>query len=144
MQTTCGIYLYSTRTGKFLIGHATGSRNLWSIPKGLKDKSEDDLKAAIREMEEETGIAFRELNVISIHPLPPVRYKKQKKVLSSFLLITDTDLDSRKLVCSSLVNGKYPEIDRFLWVSGKDLRKMAHETQVQNMDMIEQLLPATY
>jgi 8-oxo-dGTP pyrophosphatase MutT (NUDIX family) len=140
MQTTCGIYLYNLSTKKFLIGHATRSKSSWSIPKGLKDEGEDDLTAAIREMEEETGIVFAELDVLCVHPLPPVQYKKQRKILSSFLVITATDLSARKLVCHSLVNGKFPEIDKFLWVSAEELRAMAHETQVQNMDEIEQLL----
>jgi 8-oxo-dGTP pyrophosphatase MutT (NUDIX family) len=140
METTCGIYLYSVPARKFLIGHATRSKNSWSIPKGLKDEGEDDLKAAIRELEEETGIVFGDLDVVGIHPLPPVQYKKQKKVLSSFLVITNTDLSEKKLVCHSLVNGKFPEIDKFMWADADTVRSMAHETQAHNMDLVEEIL----
>jgi putative (di)nucleoside polyphosphate hydrolase len=143
MDITCGLYLYNKATKKFLLGHATRSRSSWSIPKGLKDKGEDELQAAIRETEEETGLKISELDVENIYRLPPVVYKKQKKILASFLVMINTDLSDRKLVCHSLVNGTFPEIDRFIWADAAQVREMAHEAQVRNMDRIEQLLKET-
>ena len=53
---TCGIYLYSVKNKKILICHATHSPwSSWSIPKGLKDTSEESFEAAVRELKEETG-----------------------------------------------------------------------------------------
>lgn len=140
MDITCGIYLYNTHTQKFLIGHATRSKASWSIPKGLKDEGEDELKAAIREMEEETGLDLNRLDVLAIHPLPQIQYKKQKKLLASFLVITATDLHDTKLVCRSLVNGQFPEINKFMWVDIGEMGRMVHEAQVQNIPLIKELL----
>jgi putative (di)nucleoside polyphosphate hydrolase len=141
MSTTCGIYLYCIPMKKFLLCHATRSRNLWSIPKGLADEGETELEAAARELEEETGIKLSDLKVRAVHKLPPARYKKQNKTLVSFLVLTDTDLSGRKLSCTSYVDGKFPEIDRFEWVDPVTFCGMAHETQVRNMDAISKLLP---
>ena len=140
MDITCGIYLYSTRMRKFLIGHATNSRGGWSIPKGLKDEGEDELTAAIRETEEETGVNIKELNVTAIHPLPHVRYRKQKKMLAPFLVITDSDLEHVQPVCRSLVNGKYPEIDRFKWVDLEEMGRTVHEAQAEHIERIKDIL----
>lgn len=140
MDITCGIYLYSAHTQKFLIGHATGSRASWSIPKGLKDEGEDELRAAVRELEEETGVSLEKLDITAVYPLPQVRYKKQKKILASFLVVTTTDLQDTKLVCRSLVNGRFPEIDKFMWVDLEEMGRMVHEAQVQNIPLIKELL----
>lgn len=141
MVTTCGIYLYSAPMKKFLLCHATRSRALWSIPKGLPDKGETELQAAVRELEEETGIRLSELKVKAVYELPPVKYKKQNKILVSFLVIADTDLSNQKLICRSYVDGKFPEINRYEWVDADAFCKMAHDTQVQNMDTVKPLLP---
>lgn len=141
MVTTCGIYLYSVPMKKFLLCHATRSRSSWSIPKGLPEPGETALEAATREMEEETGIRLNELEVLGINELPPVQYKKQSKTLVSFLVIINNDMQERKLVCSSYVDGKFPEIDRYEWVDADTFCKMAHETQIRNIETIKKLLP---
>lgn len=141
MTITCGIYLYSVPMKKFLLCHATGSRNQWSIPKGLPDEGETEFAAASRELKEETGIKLDELSVRAVHELPQVKYRKQKKTLISFLVITDTDLSGHKLVCESYVDDKFPEVNKYQWVDAVTFCRMAHETQVQNMDRIKELLP---
>jgi 8-oxo-dGTP pyrophosphatase MutT (NUDIX family) len=141
MQHTFGIYLYNKRTGKILIGHATRSRNSWSIPKGLKDsESEDDLDAAFRELYEETNIERESLNILAVYPLPAQKYLKQNKELRSFLVIIDTDPAALRLKCHSLVNNSFPEIDRYLWVSVDEFSRMAHEAQTRNIEEISRLV----
>lgn len=140
MKTTCGIFLCQKANSKFLIGHASRSKDHWSIPKGLKDEGETSYQAAIRELEEETGIDTAKINIIKTIELPAVKYKKQSKILESFLIITDSFIGTDTLKCSSLVNGKYPEIDRFEWVDLATLEKKAHETQAFQVPYISEIL----
>lgn len=140
MEITCGIYLYNTLTENFLICHATRSKNLWSIPKGLKEEAEKAYVSATRELFEETNIDVNKIHVLKVRELPAVKYKKRNKMLESFLLITDSDLSPIQLSCHSIVNGAYPEIDKYKWVNENEMRAMIHESQVQNMDLIEQFI----
>lgn len=140
MEITCGIYLYSTLMDKSLICHATKSKNFWSIPKGLKEESEKVYDAATRELFEETNIDVNKIHILKVQELPAVKYKKRNKMLESFLFVTDSDLSQIKLTCHSLVNDAYPEIDRYKWADVNEMRAMLHESQIQNIDLIEQLL----
>jgi 8-oxo-dGTP pyrophosphatase MutT (NUDIX family) len=137
MKITCGVYLYSTILKQFLLCHATNSRfDMWSIPKGLPDENETCWDAAIRELYEETGIKVDELRVIYKLELPPAEYTKQKKVLHSFLVVTDTDLTGFDLTCFSMVEGRYPEIDKYGWAGFAELRSLAHESQQVNIPLL--------
>jgi 8-oxo-dGTP pyrophosphatase MutT (NUDIX family) len=138
MLITCGIYLYSIRMKKFLVCHATHSPwNSWSIPKGLKDEGEDAFVAATRELYEETGVDIKKLHVLKKHALPPVNYRKQKKILESFLIITDSDLEGQPLVCSSHTEKSIPEVDRWKWIPLEMLPTMLHESQAANYEQIK-------
>ena len=138
---TCGIYLYDKNSEKLLICHAANaSMKTWSIPKGLKEDSEDTFTAAARELMEETGIDILKLNVISKTELPPVNYKKQKKILESFLIITDTDLQNHELSCSTLTPKGYYEIDKWAWVEPEKILDRLHESQIENYSLIEKII----
>jgi 8-oxo-dGTP pyrophosphatase MutT (NUDIX family) len=140
MLITCGIYLYSTRMKKFLVCHATHSPwNSWSIPKGLKDEGEDAFAAATRELYEETGVDIEKLHVLKKHTLPPVNYRKQKKILESFLIITDSDLESQSFVCSSHTEKSIPEVDRWKWIDVDMINTLLHESQAANFEQIKEL-----
>lgn len=140
MIITCGIYLYSNLLNKILVCHPTNSPwNNWSIPKGLKNDKEDLFEAASRELTEETGISLKELNSLYIYNLPPVKYQKQDKVLESFLVITDTDLNNHHFICDSLVDDKIPEVDQWKWISFDD-KDTLHESQQNNLILIKKLL----
>jgi 8-oxo-dGTP pyrophosphatase MutT (NUDIX family) len=52
-RLTCGVLV--TDGARLLLGHATRSPR-WDIPKGLADPDESPLAAALRELEEETGL----------------------------------------------------------------------------------------
>lgn len=141
MEITCGIFLYSVKAGKFLIGHAARTRkNNWSIPKGLKDPGESELEAALRELNEETGINLKPENILFAFSLSPSMYKTRKKILNAFLIITDLDPEILELSCSSLVNDEYPEIDKFKWVKPEEMSEYIHESQTALLPEIEELL----
>jgi len=138
---TCGIYLYDQTTDKFLVCHATKSYwHMWSIPKGLKDKGEDNYTAACRELKEETGISVEELHIVKLEALEPVSYKKQKKILHAYLLVTDTPLKDHLLHCESRTRHGYPEIDGWKWIEPAGLLTHVHEAQRVNYDAIVRLL----
>lgn len=134
---TCGTYLYSTKTKKLLICHPTHSRwNNWSIPKGVMEKGEDIRTVSFRELQEETGIDIRSINIIASHQLPSRKYQKQDKTLESYLVVTDTDLTTHKY-SSNLVEGKdFPEIDKWKWVDLAEAAGVLHQAQVENLDLI--------
>jgi 8-oxo-dGTP pyrophosphatase MutT (NUDIX family) len=141
MSTTCGIYLYQKLEKKLLVCHASkASWRTWSIPKGLKDDGEETLPAAVRELKEETGIDVAELNVLSMVQLPDVPYKKQKKTLVSYLLVTDTDLRDFVFNCSTITRSGHPEIDGWRWINLDKAPLYLHESQLANLDKIYQLI----
>jgi 8-oxo-dGTP pyrophosphatase MutT (NUDIX family) len=143
MVITCGIYLYSTKQKKMLICHATNSPwNKWSIPKGLKDNGEDEFHAAIRELREETGIIFENLHVIETHLFPPVKYKKQNKILISYLVITDSDFENFPFTCHSYTRNALQEVDKWKWESLESAASMIHESQQENIPQIKELIAA--
>jgi len=138
---TCGIYLFSIQSKKVLLCHATHAAwNSWSIPKGLPDKEEELYAAAVRELYEETGIALKQLHIISVHALEAKKYQKQNKMLESFLVLTDSDLSEHTFVCHSLTEKQFPEVDKWKWVSLEEAKKMLHETQEKNISAIEELI----
>jgi len=138
---TCGIYLYSILDKKLLISHATNSSwKLWSIPKGLPDEDEEFFKAATRELKEETGIEISKLNIILNEVLPPVKYKKQNKILHSFLLVTDSPVMDLHLSCSSMVKENIPEIDKWAWIDVDEINLKLHESQQENYELIKNKL----
>ena len=141
MITTCGIYLYNTRTKKILICHATHAPwSQWSIPKGLKEKNEKSLDVAKRELAEETGLAFENFQTAKLFSLPSVKYKKQNKMLESFLVIINSDFENFQYK-SNMTNrqGVY-EVDSWKWVSLLEAKKMLHESQLENIGQIRQLI----
>lgn len=140
-MTTCGIYLYSTRTKKILICHATHARwNQWSIPKGLKEGNEDVLDVAKRELEEETGLKFENIQVSETCRLPTVRYKKQNKTLESFLMLTDSDFEGFQYKSNMTSIKGVAEVDSWKWISLSEAKKWLHESQVENIDQIKKLV----
>lgn len=111
---SAGVIVYDGK--KFIIGHATGGKH-WDIPKGKLDSNEVAIAAAVRELEEETGI---KCNWRDLHHLGVFAYKKDKD-LSLYLLFVDKLPPIKDLKCkSTFENNKgkvLPEFDKFARVT---------------------------
>jgi 8-oxo-dGTP pyrophosphatase MutT (NUDIX family) len=70
--TTCGVVVSDGQ--KILLGHATRSPR-WDIPKGLAEGGETFIDAAVRELNEETGLTVTpdELVDIGVHDYLPTK-----------------------------------------------------------------------
>jgi 8-oxo-dGTP pyrophosphatase MutT (NUDIX family) len=62
-RTSCGVVI--TDGSRILLGHATRSPR-WDIPKGMAEPDESFPAAAVRELEEETGLSVSESELISL------------------------------------------------------------------------------
>lgn len=136
---SCGVVV--TDRHRLLLGHATGSPR-WDIPKGIAEPGEDFRAAALRELDEETGLrappeALRDLGVHRYLP---------GKDLALFAWSLGEMPPPKRLVCRSmfaLASGTMmPEFDRFgifewdaaLGKVGKNLARVLAELRVALSD----------
>ena len=127
METTCGFFIID-ENNKILIVHPTNAKDtIWSIPKGRLDNGETELEAAYREVNEETNIDL--LNYEGkIIPLGRAKYKKRRKILCAFVFEYN-GIFKEKLKCKTFVKRKFPEVDKYKWVTFKKAFELIHETQ---------------
>ncbi len=141
MNKTAGIFLIN-KNNELLICRVTNSNpEMWSIPKGLFDPNESAIEACIRECFEETNINLKDYNVLRY--LPKINYKTKKKCLYPFVLFekeNKIDFNNFELRCDSLVNNDFPEVDSFQWISLCEAPKYIHETQIECLSLIENLI----
>jgi 8-oxo-dGTP pyrophosphatase MutT (NUDIX family) len=108
--TSCGVIVTDGR--RLLLGHATHSPR-WDIPKGIAEPGEKFVEAAVRELEEETGLvvtpdALRDLGAHAYLP---------GKDLALFAWMPGEMPRADRLVCRSVFalpsGAMVPELDRF-------------------------------
>lgn len=81
---TAGIFIINNKK-EILVTHATNSPfSTWGIPKGLVDKGESHFEAALREVEEETGIKIIGDGRNAVHHLGNMPYKNGNKILVAY------------------------------------------------------------
>jgi 8-oxo-dGTP pyrophosphatase MutT (NUDIX family) len=124
VDVSCGT-LAVDRAGRLLLCHVTGTR-AWDIPKGLQDPGETTLEAAIRELFEETGLAFAPERFID---LGRVAYRSDKHLHLYRVDVGDTLPDLSHLACTSFfphrVTGKpTPEADGFRWATRDEVARL--------------------
>jgi 8-oxo-dGTP pyrophosphatase MutT (NUDIX family) len=110
-----------TDSNSLLICHVTNSRH-WDIPKGKVDPGETFLDAAVRELQEETGLL---VNPNALMDLGIFAFKKDKD-LSLWLWQVDTMPDPKTCICTSTFDHKgqtKTEMDGFANVPWKKLGK---------------------
>src|SRR5947209_7456789 len=129
---SAGILAFRRRNGQLevLLVHPGGpywrhkDEGAWSVPNGLVSEGEDELAAARREFEEETGSQADGPFI----PLPSVRQKSGKTIVV-WAMEGNLDADSIRSNLFELEwpprSGRmetFPEVDRAAWVSVADAR----------------------
>lgn len=149
-KTSAGILLYRKSNNEvevFLI-HPGGpffrnrDEGAWSIPKGEIDEGEDELSAAKREFEEETGCRPEGRFL----PLSPVKQKSGKIVLS-WAVEGNCDAGSLRSNTFSLEwppkSGRvqeFPEADRAAWFAISKAKQKINPAQTPLLDELISLL----
>jgi predicted NUDIX family NTP pyrophosphohydrolase len=117
----------------------------WSIPKGEVDPGEEERACALRELEEETGAAFRDAPGDALLPLGEVR-QKSGKVVSAWALEGDLDADAIVSMTFELEwpprSGRlqtFPEVDRAGWFALAAAREKLLPAQAPFVDRLAEL-----
>ena len=85
-----------TDGSQLLVCHVTGAKH-WDLPKGKVDPGENELQAAVRELQEETSMI---VEPGKLEPLGQFPYKKTKDLIL-WLYRVEKMPDPRTLVCRS-------------------------------------------
>ena len=151
-QKSAGLLLYRLQKGEievFLV-HPGGpfwakkDEGAWSIPKGLIEEGEDDLKAAKREFEEETGQKISG-NFIKLEPL------KQPGGKIIWAWAVTGDIASRDVCSNNFTlewppkSGKFkefPEIDRGEWFDLSQAKTRILKGQLGFLEQLHRYLHA--
>jgi putative (di)nucleoside polyphosphate hydrolase len=124
IDTSCGTLIINKR-GQILLCHVTGTKK-WDIPKGMQEKNESTLEAAVRELREETGLEF-DKSVFKEIGRFAYRHDKQ---LHLYKVDASEDFDSLgHLTCTSHfahhITGKLtPEVDGFCWANRSEINHL--------------------
>ena len=135
--TSCGVII--TDGKRLLLGHATGSPR-WDIPKGMAEPGESFAAAAVRELQEETGLSVAETE---LRPLGVHAYRRGKD-LALFCWPSPALPDPKQLTYTShypLGGRMVPEFDRFGLFSheeavqrvGKDMARLLAEIPLDSL-----------
>ena len=128
LRSGVGIVLLNKQNKVFVAKRIDNPKNFWQMPQGGVDEGEDNLKAAFRELEEETSIKsvelIKELDGTLTYDLPDRllgiiwkgKYKgqKQKWFLMKFLG-PDSEIN---------INQKHPEFNEWKWVDLDELPRL--------------------
>jgi len=124
IAVSCGT-LVVDQDRRLLLCHVTGTAK-WDIPKGMQDPGETELEAAVRELREETGLAFASER---FEELGRFDYRRDKALHLYKVEVGDTLPDLGHLVCRSYfphhVTGKpTPEMDGFRWATRAEVARL--------------------
>ena len=121
---SCGTLVVNPRS-QLLLCHVTHTAK-WDIPKGTQDPGESTLETAMRELREETGLAFGPERFTDLGPFD---YRRDKR-LHLYLVESGGELTSLDhLRCSSFfphhASGRpTPEMDGYRWASRDQVRSL--------------------
>jgi len=152
-RTSAGLVMYRFKDGglQIFLAHPGGpffthkDDGHWTIPKGEIEGEEDYLRTALREFQEEVGIALDPQG--QFLDLGSIRQKGGKTVYAWGI---ERDWDDRRPFRSSTFkmqwppgSGKlqeFPEVDRAKFFPIEEARKKIKETQLPLLDRLEVLL----
>ncbi len=114
---------------------ARGGRRIWCLPKGLIEPQEKEEQAALREVEEETGLTGRLLRkageIRYQYFLPEEKVRIQKKVTFFLLEHTGGDTSHHDF-----------EVDEAAWFPWpKALRKLSYPKERELVEKAQRFLP---
>jgi 8-oxo-dGTP pyrophosphatase MutT (NUDIX family) len=123
-KTSYGVLLLNEKD-ELLIAHATG-QGRWDIPKGGGEPGETPVAAALRELQEETGLTIAPERLTDLGDLP---YRPGKRLHLFFARVDKSDYDLEGCVCSSFfphyrTGHLVPEMDDFRWAHVSELPKL--------------------
>jgi predicted NUDIX family NTP pyrophosphohydrolase len=150
MRKSAGILLYRVRNQalEVLLVHPGGpfwknkEVGAWSIPKGEFTDEEDPLEAALRELEEETGMPVKRSTCI---PLTPVKQKGGKLILAWAM---KGNLDTTKINSNSFEmewppkSGKmqtFQEVDKADWFTIPAAKEKINPAQAALLDELAEV-----
>ena len=151
-NVSAGILLFRRTNGglELFLAHPGGpfwegrDANAWTIPKGVVEPDEDQLAAARREFEEETGIHLDGPFI----PLGSVRQKAGKTVHA---WACEGDADPARVTSNTMTtewprgSGRritFPEVDRCAWFDPRTARAKINAAQAELIDRLEAALGA--
>jgi predicted NUDIX family NTP pyrophosphohydrolase len=151
MKKSAGILLYRIRNGapEVLLVHPGGpfwknkDAGAWSIPKGEPDADEDPLDTALRELQEETGIAVKKSTCT---PLTPVKQKAGKLILAWAMKgnLNPSDINSNTFEMEwppkSGRQQSFPEVDRAAWFSLPEAQEKINPAQAALIDELAEII----
>lgn len=115
MKTVSAGVLIINEFNEVFLAHPTHNKN-WNLPKGLIEKGELPIQAAVRETKEEIGIQFSPSQLIDTGRKS---YLPNKDLHLFVVKIKKEDLDPNDCNCEStfeLYGKSFPEMDGFMWV----------------------------
>ncbi len=116
----------------------------WTIPKGVPEPGEDDLAAACREFEEETG-------VYPVGPFVALGAVRQKAGKLVHAWAWEGDADPARVTSNTMKtewprgSGRwitFPEVDRCAWFDPRVAREKINPAQAELIDRLEMVLSA--
>jgi predicted NUDIX family NTP pyrophosphohydrolase len=117
-------------------------RGAWQIPKGGIDDGEEPVAAALREVEEELGLALSG----ELQPLDEIRQAGGKLVVAFAL---EHDFDTARIRSNEFEmewppksgrQARFPEVDAARWMDLAEARSMMLPSQAPLLDRLEALL----
>lgn len=109
----CGFILADDRG--WLLCHPTGGGNRWDFPKGWAEKGEAHLDAALRELDEETGLKLSTADLNGVIDLGQHSYQDHRDLHLFYLRLPK--IDNKSMHCRSMVENPkgddFPEMDAF-------------------------------
>ncbi|MCA8274466.1 NUDIX hydrolase [Burkholderia sp. AU30280] len=118
---SCGVVILDG-AGRVFLAHATDTTH-WDIPKGQGEPGESPVDAALRELLEETGIAFAPARLLD---LGRFAYRHDKDLHLFAVQVADGEIDPAQCMCTSLFPSRrdgsmIPEMDAYRWTVPGDI-----------------------